>query len=151
MVDAIHAIPDLFCMCASFRRASRALTHLYDAALRPVGLRATQFTILQVLSRAGEVSQGRLGQILAMDSTTLTRTLRIMVRQKWIAERRGDDRRERLLRLDKAGRDQFHRALPAWEKVQAQLKRQVGDQRWHDLMKLTNDVTTSATNGGLLS
>jgi len=151
MVDAIHAIPDLFCMCASFRRASRALTHLYDAALRPVGLRATQFTILQVLSRAGEVSQGRLGQILAMDSTTLTRTLRIMVRQKWIAERRGDDRRERLLRLDKAGRDQFHRALPAWEKAQAQLKRQVGDQRWHDLMKLTNDVTTLATNGGLLS
>jgi DNA-binding MarR family transcriptional regulator len=151
MVDAIHAIPDLFCMCASFRRASRALTHLYDAALRPVGLRATQFTILQVLSRAGEVSQGRLGQILAMDSTTLTRTLRIMVRQKWIAERRGDDRRERLLRLDKAGRDQFHRALPAWEKVQARLKRQVGDQRWHDLMKLTNDVTTLATNGGLLS
>ena len=151
MVDAIHAIPDLFCMCASFRRASRALTHLYDAALRPVGLRSTQFTILQVLSRAGEVSQGRLGQILAMDSTTLTRTLRIMVRQKWIAERRGDDRRERLLRLDKAGRDQFHRALPAWEKLQARLKRQVGDQRWHDLMKLTNDVTTLATNGGLLS
>jgi DNA-binding MarR family transcriptional regulator len=151
MVDAIHAIPDLFCMCASFRRASRALTHLYDAALRPVGLRSTQFTILQVLSRAGEVSQGRLGQILAMDSTTLTRTLRIMVRQKWIAERRGDDRRERLLRLDKPGRDQFHRALPAWEKAQAQLKRQVGDQRWHDLMKLTNDVTTLATNGGLLS
>ena len=151
MVDAIHAIPDLFCMCASFRRASRALTHLYDAALRPVGLRSTQFTILQVLSRAGEVSQGRLGRILAMDSTTLTRTLRIMVRQKWIAERRGDDRRERLLRLDKPGRDQFHRALPAWEKAQAQLKRQVGDQRWHDLMKLTNDVTTLATNGGLLS
>jgi DNA-binding MarR family transcriptional regulator len=151
MIDAIHAIPDLFCMCASFRRASRALTHLYDAALRPVGLRATQFTILQVLSRAGEVSQGRLGQILAMDSTTLTRTLRIMVRQKWIAERRGDDRRERLLRLDKPGRDQFHRALPAWEKVQARLKLQVGDQRWHDLMKLTNDVTTLATNGGLLS
>src|ERR1700732_3187605 len=98
MNDTHHELPILPCMCASVRRASRALTHLYDAALRPVGLRATQFTILQVLSRAGEVSQGRLGQILAMDSTTLTRTLRIMVRQKWIAERRGDDRRDRLAR-----------------------------------------------------
>jgi DNA-binding MarR family transcriptional regulator len=151
MDDAIHAIPDLFCMCASFRRASRALTHLYDAALRPVGLRATQFTILQALSRAGEVSQGQLGQILVMDSTTLTRTLRIMARQKWIAERRGEDRRERWLRLDKAGRDQFRRALPAWEKAQAQLRHEVGDQRWHDLLKLTNDVTTLATNKGDLS
>jgi len=65
-------------MCASFRRAARALTHLYDEALRPVGLRATQFTIMQVLSLAGEVSQGQLAQMLAMDSTTLTRTLQIM-------------------------------------------------------------------------
>jgi DNA-binding MarR family transcriptional regulator len=151
MNEAIHVIPELPCMCASYRRASRALTHLYEAALRPVGLRATQFTILQVLSRVGEVSQGQLGQILAMDSTSLTRTLRIMVRQRWIAERHGEDRRERLLRLDKAGRDQFRRALPAWEKIQAQLGRQVGDQRWRELLNLTNDVTTLAIKGGGLS
>ena len=138
-------------MCASFRRASRALTQLYDDALRPLGLRATQFTILQVLSLAGEVSQGELAQILAMDSTTLTRTLRIMGRQGWIAERRGEDRRERLLRLAKAGRSQFNRALPSWEEAQAQLGRQLGDQRWHALMKLTNEVTTLVTAQGGLS
>jgi DNA-binding MarR family transcriptional regulator len=150
-MNDIHALPDLPCMCASFRRASRALTHAYDEALRPVGLRATQFTILQVLSRVGEVSQGQLGRILAMDSTTLTRTLRIMGRQRWVAERRGEDRRERLLRLDKAGRDQFSRALPAWEKAQMQLGRQLGDKRWHDLLKLTNEVTTLTTKRGDLS
>jgi DNA-binding MarR family transcriptional regulator len=124
---------------------------LYDDALRHLGLRATQFTILQALSMAGEVSQGELAQILAMDSTTLTRTLRIMSREGWIAERRGEDRRERLLRLAKAGRSQFNRALPSWEKAQAQLGRQLGDQRWHALMKLTNEVTTLVTTqGGLL-
>src|SRR6266481_7002093 len=93
----------------------RALTKLYDEALRPAGLRVTQFAILQAFSLAGEVSQGQLAQILAMDSTTLTRTLRIMEREGWIAERRGEDRRERLLRLAKAGRYQFNRALPSWE------------------------------------
>ena len=151
MNDTHHEIPDLPCMCASFRRASRALTQLYDDALRPLGLRATQFTILQALSLAGEVSQGELAQILAMDSTTLTRTLRIMGRQGWIAERRGEDRRERLLRLAKAGRCQFDRALPSWEKAQAQLGRQLGDKRWHALMKLTNEVTTLVTTQGGLS
>jgi DNA-binding MarR family transcriptional regulator len=138
-------------MCASFRRASRALTQLYDEALRPAGLRATQFTILQALSLTGEVSQGELAQILAMDSTTLTRTLRIMGREGWIAERRGQDRRERLLRLAKAGRYQFNRALPAWEKAQTQLGRQLGDKRWHALMKLTNEVTAIVTTQGGLS
>src|SRR5437667_9255130 len=131
-MPAIVALP---CMCASFRRASRALTQLYDEALRPLGLRATQFTILQALSMAGEVSQGELGQILAMDSTTLTRTLRIMGREGWIVERRGEDRRERLLRLARAGRYEFNRALPFWEEAQAQLGRRLGDKRWHALMK----------------
>ena len=151
MNDTYHGFPVLPCMCASFRRASRAITHLYDEALRPLGLRATQFTILQALSLAGEVSQGELAQILAMDSTTLTRTLRIMGGEGWIAERRGEDRRERLLRLAKAGRYQFNRALPSWEKAQAQLGRQLGDKRWHALMKLTNEVTTLVTTQGGLS
>jgi len=151
MNHSFSATPDLVCMCASVRRASRALTQLYDDALRPQGLRATQFTILQVLTRAGETSQGELGRILAMDSTTLTRTLRIMGREGWIAERRGEDRRERLLRLAKAGRHQFNRALPSWEKTQAQLERQLGNKRSHDLLKLTNEVTVLATKRGDLS
>src|SRR5260370_24454958 len=85
-------LPVLPCMCGNFRRTARALTQLYDQALRPLGLRATQFTILQFLSLAGEVSQGHLGEMLAMDSTTLTRTLEIMARRGWIAERRGEGR-----------------------------------------------------------
>jgi DNA-binding MarR family transcriptional regulator len=135
-------------MCASFRRASRALTQLYDETLRPLGLRATQFTILQALSRAGEISQGELGRALAIDSTTLTRTLRIMVREGWIADRRGNDRRERLLRLAQDGRHQFNRALPLWEKAQVQLRHQLGDKRWHDLLKLTNEATNLTTKQG---
>ena len=71
------------------RRASRALTQLYEDSLRPLGLRGSQFTILQTLSLAGEVSQGELGQMLAMDSTTLTRTLAIMSRRGWVARRLG--------------------------------------------------------------
>jgi DNA-binding MarR family transcriptional regulator len=136
------------CMCASFRRASRALTQLYDRALRPLGLRATQFTILQALSLAGEVSQGQLGEMLAMDSTTLTRTLEIMGRHGWIAERRGEDRRERRLRLAKAGETQFKSALPVWEKVQSRLRHKMGEQTWKNLLQLTNQVTDLITTQG---
>jgi len=128
-------------MCGNFRRTARTLTQLYDQAFRRQGLRATQFTILQFLSLAGEVSQGQMGQMLAIDSTTLTRTLAIMVRRRWIAERRGEDRRERWLRLAKTGETQFKQALPAWEKVQSDLRRRMGEQPWKDLLQLTNRVT----------
>jgi DNA-binding MarR family transcriptional regulator len=135
--------PSLPCMCASLRRASRALTQLYEEALRPTGLRATQFTVLQTLSLAGEVTQGELGQILAMDSTTLTRTLAIMSRHGWIAKRRGEDRREWRMRLSKPGEAQFKQALPHWERAQTQLRRQLGDELSDNLMKLTQKIANA--------
>jgi DNA-binding MarR family transcriptional regulator len=142
------------CMCATLRRTSRALTQLYEEELRPAGLRATQLTILQVLSLAGELTQGELGKVLAMDSTTLTRTLAIMDRSGWIAKRRGTDRREWRLRLSKAGEDQFKLAVPLWEKAQSRLRQQLGEGRknesqWNELMKLNNRVTQAVTEGAL--
>ena len=136
-------IPKLPCMCGNLRRTSRALTQLYENAL---GLRATQFTILQVLSLAGEVTQNQLAEMFAMDSTTLTRTLQIMVRGGWIAERRGEDRRERRLRL--AGEAQLNRALPVWGKVQSRLRRQLGEQAWKNLLDMTHQVTDLVTSRG---
>jgi DNA-binding MarR family transcriptional regulator len=142
-------LPELPCMCGSFRRTSRALTQIYEQALRPLGLRVTQLTILQVLSLAGDMPQGQLGEMLAMDSTSLTRTLGIMRREGWITERRGKDRRERWLRLAKTGQRQLRRALPVWEKVQSRLRHQLGEQAWNNLLQVTHQVTGMVmTQGG---
>ena len=141
-------LPSFTCLCASVRRSARALTQLYEKALRPLGLRVTQFTILQALERAGEVSQGQLGDILAMDSTSLTRTLKIMVEQGWVAERPGKDRRERWLRLSKAGTVELRRATPAWESVQSRLHRELGGNAWNDLMRRANQITSIALAQG---
>lgn len=135
-------------MCGSFRRASRALTQLYEQALRPLGLRATQFTILQVLARTGEVSQGQLGEMLAMDITTLTRTLEIMRRQGWIAQRPGEDRRQRFLRLAKRGQNQLERGEPVWEELQSRLRRRLGEGTWDNLLQLTNQVANVIESQG---
>ena len=142
------SIPKLPCMCGNFRRTSRALTQLYENALRPAGLRASQFTILQALTLAGEVVQRQLGEMLVMDSTTLSRTLQIMAREGWVTERRGSDRRERWLGLAKSGEAKFKRALPAWDKVQSRLRRQLGEQAWKNLLEITHQVTDLVTTQG---
>ena len=144
-------LPELPCMCGSLRRTSRAVTQFYEEALRPLGLRATQFAILQALSLAGEVSQGQLGEMLAMDSTSLTRTLAIMSRKGWVAEHRGEDRRERWIRLSSAGEIKLKRVLPVWKKVQSRLQRTLGQKAWRSLLKLTHEVTDLVkTEGGSL-
>jgi DNA-binding MarR family transcriptional regulator len=132
-------------MCANVRRAARTLTQRYDEALRPLGLTITQFTILQALSLSGEPTQGELGEILAMDSTTLTRTLAIMEGHGWIAKKYGTDRRERRLRLTRAGESEFNRAVPYWQSAQENLRKRLGKRRWDELTKLINDTASMLT------
>jgi len=145
------ALPNLPCLCGTLRRTARVVTQAYDQALRPTGLRATQFTVLQALSLAGEVSQGQLGESLGIDSTTLTRTLKVMRREGWIAERAGEDRRERWIRLAPAGQERFRLAVPAWDEAQARLRRWLGEQGWQELMEMSNRVTEMVTREGDVS
>lgn len=141
-------LPALPCMCGNFRRTARALSQMYEGAIRPFGLRSTQHTILQALSRTGELTQQQLGRILAMDSTSLTRTLAVMLREGWLTQRRGEDRRERWIGLAPAGEKLLNTVTPAWEKVQARLRRELGPQAWNDLMQLNRLVTQLAANEG---
>jgi DNA-binding MarR family transcriptional regulator len=96
-----------------------------------------------------ELSQGQLAEVLAMDSTTLTRTLAIMQRNGWISERRGDDRRQRWFQLSRAGETQLKRATPLWEQAQAELRAELGDAAWEQLFHLANRVTNIVTSQGV--
>lgn len=137
-------VPPLPCMCASLRRAARAVTQLYDADLRAAGIRGTQHTILEVLNSHEGMTQGQLGESLALDSTTLSRTLRLLQRRGWIRNLPGEDRRQRRLALSPAGRRRLQRAQPLWRRAQERLRRRLGAAEWERLMAALVRVTDSA-------
>ena len=116
-------LPQLPCACANLRRAARAVSQLYEEEMRGSGVRGTQFTLLQVLDRAGTLSQGDLGASLCIDSTTLSRTLQPLVRGGWVAVQRGSDKRERLFSLTAAGKKKIAHLTPRWQRAQRRLKR----------------------------
>ena len=126
------------------RRATRAVTRLYDRELREVGLRSTQFTLLQALHLAGTITQGELGSLLSLDSTTLTRSLQPLVDEGWVKSERGEDRRERHLRLTASGEHKYQGALPAWRRAQNQLNKTIGrdwDRLERDLRQIAGAIT----------
>lgn len=118
------------CVCGNTRRASRAIGQRYDAALQPSGLRATQFTLLvaATVMDGGTISQ--LADRLVMDRTTLARDLDLLARQGLISIAIGSDRRTRIVTLTEAGQQALARAIPLWEKVQAQVVAGLGADRW---------------------
>jgi DNA-binding MarR family transcriptional regulator len=128
------------CACANLRRAARIVTKLYDKAFSDTGLELTQFSILMALSRSGEITQGRLGAVLSLDSTTLTRTLKPLIESGFIQSRSGSDRRERLVCLTNAGKKKYVSSLPNWEQAQQELKEKLSPQKYDDLMRLLADL-----------
>lgn len=120
------------------------MTHHYEAALRPAGLRASQFTLLQALEVAGEIRQAGLADLLAMDSTTLSRTLKLMVGEAWIRVSPGANRRERLFRLTRRGRERLRAAKAGWSAAQECFKEALGPLDWPALLNVLNRATRAA-------
>jgi DNA-binding MarR family transcriptional regulator len=134
-------LPTLPCACANLRRAARAVTRLYNQELRAKQIEITQFTLLMALERTGEISQGELGKLLALDSTTLTRMLELLKKRAWIQEKEGDDRRFRLIRLTTAGRTKFQQSLPNWKRAQDRVESALGEDTMRDLEGVLTKVT----------
>src|SRR5260221_10337120 len=124
------ALFDLPCACQSLRRVTRVVTRIYDQELRKTGLEITQFGLLTALAATEEANQKRLSAGFAMDSTTLTRTLGLLLKQGWVRVKRGKDRRERLFRLTQAGRQKMEEAQRHWERAEQRLRTKLGDAGW---------------------
>jgi DNA-binding MarR family transcriptional regulator len=136
-VNGLNEIVSLPCACANLRRAARIVTQRYDHSLRPAGMKATQFTLLQALATAGNISQGKLGDLLGLDSTTLTRTLALLRKKGWIQAKPGEDRREIRLTLTTEGKRKYQSALHYWQSAQKQLRRVLGEAGWKQIMEST--------------
>lgn len=143
----MDGIPLLPCTCANLRRAARAVTRLYNSEMQRHGIEVTQFTLLMALEQAEEISQGRLGKLLALDSTSLTRMLELLERRGWIQEKPGEDRRFRLIRLTAAGKAKYHQALPHWKRAQERVAAALGEKAMGQLGAMLGRVTAAAAGG----
>src|SRR3954449_2175081 len=83
--------PSPACTCGRLRRATRALTQLYDDLLAPAGLRLTQFSLLRTLVREGTVRITDLAAAQLLDRTALSRNLDPLVEQGLIEIVQGRD------------------------------------------------------------
>ncbi|MBX3076847.1 winged helix-turn-helix transcriptional regulator [Candidatus Obscuribacterales bacterium] len=133
------------CACFKLRKASRAITQYYDAALEECGLKVTQLTLLVSLSIAGPVSVSTLAEELVMDRTTLTRNVDVLVKNGLAEVEQGKDKRVKLLKVTQSGRDILLKAFPLWEEAQNSLLARLGKQNWSELSKKLAAVTTLAS------
>ncbi len=124
------------CACFAARRASRAITRLYEEPVAGAGLEPTQFTLLNALRLLEPAPIGRLAWGIQAEETTVARNLRLLERKGLVsiapAER---DRRVREVRLTRAGRERLDEAHDGWLEAQRKLEARLGRRRARALVK----------------
>src|SRR5690349_17632646 len=110
------------CIAVRVRALNRAITALYDEALRPHGLRVGQLNLLVAIARFGTARPGDLCRTLRMEKSTLSRDIEVMRRKGWLQVDPSAGGRARPLQLTPAGRALLEAVLPAWRAAQARAK-----------------------------
>ena len=124
-LEAAEVVRD--CIATRLRMADRVITKVYDDALRPLGLKVTQMTMLVVAEDRGLIRQSEVGAELRLDDSTLSRNLERMRANGWLEEVSGDDARVHSYRLTDAGKALVGKAIPAWRRAQGKAHRLLGD------------------------
>ena len=135
--DAAEVVRD--CLATRLRMANRVITRIYDDALRPLGLKVTQLSMLVVAEDRGLIRQSQGGAELQLDDSTLSRNLERMRANGWLEEVPGEDSRVHSYRLTAAGRALLGRAIPAWRGAQERAKRLLGDAGVRALRRFANE------------
>ncbi|QVL30732.1 winged helix-turn-helix transcriptional regulator [Telmatocola sphagniphila] len=116
------------CIAGRLRLLNRVITNLYDDALRPLGVKLSQGNVLAVTAKLGIARPAQVCEILELDTSTLSRTVERMVENGWLEILPDEDGRSHPFRLTEEGRRLMEKAIPAWEKAQAEAKKLLGGQ-----------------------
>jgi DNA-binding MarR family transcriptional regulator len=109
------------CFALHARMTARILSRSYDLALRPLGLKLTQFGVLGAIGHGESRSETDLAAGLGLERTTLVRNLKILTDKGWIEPMRGGGRGLKH-RLTPAGWATLAAAVPLWEEAQKRVE-----------------------------
>ena len=135
------------CISYRLRRAARMTAKKFDAAMRPLGIRNTQFTLLAALDEMGAISIGALSEALATDSTTLNRNLEILARRGFVKDGSGTDGRVRTASLTGQGRAVYKQVLPVWRATQTELLSAISGDRWPEMISELAKIEKASRSG----
>jgi len=125
------------CLNFMLRMSSRIVGRHFDNELRPLGLKATQFNILSVLTQKGASSITTISGILSMERSALARNLKPLELKGFVKLSPGKDKRVKIASVTAKGKKQLQKALPVWSKTQKELAKNLGAKEVKQLANIT--------------
>jgi MarR family transcriptional regulator, organic hydroperoxide resistance regulator len=134
--------------CFKVYALQRQITALYRPFLTDIGLTYPQYLVMMVLWEHKEVSVKELGELLLLDSGTLTPLLKRMEEAELVSRTRSKaDERIVCISLTEKGIELKEKAAAIPYKMRACLD--VSDQEFREFMNMTEQVLQCTMNEGL--
>lgn len=146
MAYEVDQFPDITKRCMAVRTAmtARSISRLYDNCLRPVGLTATQFTLLVAISVGEFRSMSSLGELLCIDRSTLSRNFKPLFDAGYVERDLSQKGRAIALRLTETGVAKVKEGAPYWETAQTQIEEAFGEAGLSDTKKMLRELRIAA-------
>lgn len=128
------------CTCFNLRKATRVVTQMFDDAMRPAGLRGTQFSLLAHTYGMGPITLTKLAEEMVTDRTTMARNLEPLEKNGLLKVGPGDDRRTRIVTITEEGRKKLAEAFPLWKKTQDEIKKLMGAGDWASMVSNMSEL-----------
>lgn len=114
------------CLATRVRQLSRIITRVYDDAMRPLGITASQYTLLAQLASRDGITAVEIGHELDIEKSTLSRNLKRLLALGLIIMDPPAGRRGRGLHLTPKGQTMLRDAYPIWQGAQAHTTSMMG-------------------------
>lgn len=118
------------CVCLNLRKTTRTVTQYYEDALRPVNLKATQYSLLAAIYLMGSPNMNEVAGVLELDRTSLSRSLQPLMKEKLVKVNSGDDKRQKILLLTAKGQKRLYKAFPLWKNAQQKVIQFLEQSHW---------------------
>jgi DNA-binding MarR family transcriptional regulator len=128
------------CLAVRARLISRALTSLYDGALGKHGVTIAQVNLLAAVGKAGPCPPGRLGVILQLERSTVSRNLSLLLNQGWVQAVSSDAKGISEVALTDAGRAKIESVIPEWREAQQQAAELLGQAGAQAVRQIAGDL-----------
>ncbi|WP_198085171.1 MarR family winged helix-turn-helix transcriptional regulator [Variovorax sp. E3] len=137
------------CNSTAIRKAARRLTRFYDACMAGTDLRATQYTILNLLAARGSTTMATLADMLSMDRATMGHNLRPLEREGFITIEVGRlDRRAREIALTPFGIKREAQGKASWLRAQATFEEAFGKEDALAMRRIMARITALDLDAG---
>lgn len=114
------------CIAMRIRTISRAVSRTYDEALRPHGIKATQLSILAVVSILGQAEPNEVCRMLHLETSTFSRNMSRMRAKGLLRVSPTKDMRAHRVKLTPRGNRILIEAFPAWREAQEKVTSLLG-------------------------